>query len=222
MTRGTKQQIDVAENTGHAELVLILEIGRRAPFEHENSQRIFPFMDQLCHIKLACGMGDLTIARARAVHPDIEEAVHALKIEIYPARKLLPRQGKYRTVCAAGIFRRHMRRIEGDGITDIHVLMAVQSLHLPAGRHRHRRIAAVVEAGLREILRHSGNARVQLHAPDAAEQQESLRLLPRQIGPLAGSQRNKIRAVRLRPLMQSGQVFKLKGMSHSTPPCCLL
>ena len=46
------QEINVPENTGETELILIFQITSVAPLEDQNCQQVVSLLNKLCHIKL--------------------------------------------------------------------------------------------------------------------------------------------------------------------------
>ena len=214
MLRGPRQQIHVPEDAGHAELVLTFQIGAHAPLEHQHRQQILPGMHKVGDIELAGGVGDLAVSHPLPVDPDVVKAVYPLKVQIEPPAAKVRVQGKAGAVGAAGVLMGHKGRIVRDGIPHVAVLVFVQPLHLPAGGHRHGGKLPVVKLRPAELLRHGADPVVQLHPPASAEQDESLRGLPRGGRILPGSKGNVVGAVRLHPFVKPGPVLKFMVMPH--------
>ena len=83
-------------------------------------------------------MRNLAVADEASVHPHIETGIHSLKIQVYPGSLLIPVICKSTHIFAAGILVRHIRRIHGERISGISVLMAVIAIILPDSRHLYR------------------------------------------------------------------------------------
>ena len=74
-------------------------------------------------------MGNLAVTNKAAVDPQINAGIDALKIQIIPAVGISnPELGP---VDAAGIIQRDMRRVIGEGVADVGVLVVVIPVHLP-------------------------------------------------------------------------------------------
>ena len=55
------QKIHIPKNTAHPEFILIFKIRTVTPFQHQNCQGIFPFFQEIRHIKFRCHVGYLTV-----------------------------------------------------------------------------------------------------------------------------------------------------------------
>ena len=145
----TVQKIDIAENAAHTEFVLILKIASVTPFHHQNSQRIFALAEQLGHVKLTGGMGNLTVAHKATVHPHIKAGVHTLEIQVSLRSFRVLLIGKIPDISAAGVHHRNIGWIHRERITDIRVLVMVIAVILPDTRHFHlikgSRVIAILE-----------------------------------------------------------------------------
>ena len=137
---GAVQQVDIAEDAAHAELVLILQVATVAPLEHQHRQRIRAVRQHVGHIELARGVRDLRIPDEHAVEPHVEAGIHTLEIQERPRRGGITAMLERMQVHAARIVLRHIRRIERERIVHIRVLMPVDPMVLPDRRHRNRRI----------------------------------------------------------------------------------
>ena len=170
------QQVDLAEDAGEAEIVLILQIATVGPLDDEHGEPVLPADEEIRHVKFARAVADLAVTGKTAVEPDIESAVHAL--EIQKIRLSAVRLGfKRAQIQAAGVVLRHMRRVDGKRIFKVDVVglvvRAVQ-IGLPAPRHTDH-VAGVKRRGdvrLAEILKR----RIPAKAPFAAELLESRRV----------------------------------------------
>ena len=66
------QQIDIPEDPGHSELVLVFQIGPVAPLEDQHGQEIFSLPQQFGNIKLGGVMRHLAVADIGAVQPYVK------------------------------------------------------------------------------------------------------------------------------------------------------
>ena len=131
-----QQQVHIAENAGHPEFVLVFKIAAVAPFHHQHRQHIVAGFDKFGHIKFIRRMGHLAVSDKVTVHPYIVGGVHPLKAEVYPTFGLHPQQLERAQIRAAGVVHRHIRRVVGKRILDVHILVVVVAVHLPHRRHR--------------------------------------------------------------------------------------
>ena len=83
---GPTQDVDIAEDATHAELVLVLQIAAVAPLEHQNGQLVVARPQVVGHIELAGGVRDLAVADQIPVDPEVEAGIHTLEIEQGPGR----------------------------------------------------------------------------------------------------------------------------------------
>ena len=113
----------------------------------------------------------------------------------------------------------HKGRVKRNGIAHIAVLVLVQALGLPAGRHRHLRITAGIKIRLAELLRHSADLVIQLHLPGAVQQNETLRGFSHRLHRvLIRSKGNVVRPVGQNPFVRAGPIFKFMAVFHRIPP----
>ena len=137
---GAVQQVDIAEDAAHTELVLILQIASVAPFEHQHGQGIRTVGQNAGHIEFAGRMRNLRIADERAVQPHVETGIHTLECQERVRRRVVDAMFERIQIHAARVVLWHVRRVKGERIIDIRVLVAVDAVVLPDGRHRNRRI----------------------------------------------------------------------------------
>ena len=137
---GALEQVYVAEDSGIAELILILHIRAIAPLEHENSQAVVALMRLLGDVKLGSGVRNLRISDESTVEPDIERAVNALKVEECARRLRVSRVREVANIHATRIILRHKRRVARVGVVDVGVHMRLAAQVLPHGRHSNRAV----------------------------------------------------------------------------------
>ena len=125
------QKIDVPEDPGEAELVLILQIASVAPLKNKDRQKVVSLLNELRHVELRRVVGDLAVADIGPVQPDIEAGINPLEIQEHARRLGIPVPLKSMEIGPAGIVLRDIGRIKGKRIADIGVLLAVISAHLP-------------------------------------------------------------------------------------------
>ena len=78
---GPGEQINVTENTAHAQLVLILQIAAVAPFHYQNGEKVFTGSHKGGDLEFACAVRYLAVADKFAVNPYIETGINTLKIQ---------------------------------------------------------------------------------------------------------------------------------------------
>ena len=132
---GPLQDIDIPEDAGKAEFVLILQIGSVAPFEDQDRQKVISFPQKTGHVKFRRMMGNLAVSHVSTVQPYIEAGIHPLKIQEGVGRVRVLTPCKVMQVGAAGILLGDVGRIKGKRITDVGILRTVISPQLPAERH---------------------------------------------------------------------------------------
>ena len=132
---GSEKQMHVTENTGHTELILILQIASVAPFQHQNRQLIHSGFGFPCDVKLTGAVGNLAVADKLSVYPYIKAGIHSFKIKVLFLFSLRSTDIKIFDVGAAGILVGYKRRIEGKRIPYIGILFLIKAKHLPAGRY---------------------------------------------------------------------------------------
>ena len=202
------QDVYIPEDARHAQLVLVFKIGAVTPFQHQHIDTVFALAQHVRHVKFGGGMGNLTVSRKRTVDPQVEAAVHALKAQSGLFLRLrLPDEAA--GIQSAGILKGHIRRIKGNGIHDIGVLMAVISMALP---HRRNRDRGFTHGLLNNILRHIQQALIIAEAPLAAEQEKPFRsgTLAAQCR-LPAAKRNEIRMIGQGVDMQMLKTLMISG-----------
>ena len=133
---GALEQVDVAEDAAHAQLVLILGIGAAGPLEHQHVDAVVAVEEVLCDVELAGGVRHAGKAHVGAVDPDEVGGVHALKVQVIGAALALA-QREVALVHGAGVVVGHKGRVVGDGVAHVGVLVGVVPIGLPDGGHRH-------------------------------------------------------------------------------------
>ena len=123
MGLGTRDHIDLTEDAGHAKLVLILQIAAHTPLQDEDGQAIDTRLRVGCDVEFRRGVRDLAEADKFAVYPDVEVTVDAFEIQIAAAPGLFFRQVEVGQIGATRILLGDIRRIVGEGITNIRVLV---------------------------------------------------------------------------------------------------
>ena len=132
MIVGADQQIHIPENTGKAQLVLILQVRSVTPFQNDHGEPVASLVNVFRDVELAAGVGNLAVAGKAAVDPQIVAGVHAVKVQINLLGGGPGVQGKFLHIDAGGIFVRHIGRVEGDGETGVGILVPVIPQNLPA------------------------------------------------------------------------------------------
>ena len=77
-------QVDIPEDSRHAEFVLVLEIASIAPFQDKYGENIFPFLQGISDFKLGKSMGDLAVADIVSVQPDVKTGINTFKLQESP------------------------------------------------------------------------------------------------------------------------------------------
>ncbi len=127
----TVENVDIPENTGHAELVLILKVAAIAPLEYQHGNFILAGLYIWRYIKFGGHMGCLAVPDKCAVDPEIEAGIHSLEIQMLGKAFPVFLQGKLANIQAAGIIMGNIGRIVGKRIAYICILMAIVPLGLP-------------------------------------------------------------------------------------------
>ena len=125
------QQVDITENAVHAEHILIFHVAAIAPFQYEHGQMVGTVLQKLSHIKLAGGMSHLTAPDKLTVEPDIEAGGNALKVQKCTRGSGIFLVSEVVEVSAAGVLFGNIRRISGERIADVGVLVVVVAVVLP-------------------------------------------------------------------------------------------
>ena len=205
------QQIDVAEDARLAELVLILEVAAVAPLQHQHGDGVGALADIGRHVKLGHGMGDLAVTHELAVDPHIEAGIHALEAQ-RSAAGVAGLVVKRAHIQSAGVVHRHIRRIIGERIADVGVLMPVIALGLPDGGHDDF-IPGQLLGG--ELRRQLGKAVKVGKRPDAVQGIKAIRLGAVALDRIAAAgERNKVRALRQRVHMQLVRILMVMQFPH--------
>ena len=116
-------------------------------------------------------MRHLRVAGEFAVYPEVKAGVDAL--EVYVGTPLR-RKFDVAQVESRGVFVRHERRIEGEGVAHVDIGGFVVAVKLPHGRHR-QRLNGQREVRADRLLRHLLRRAVEGEAPFAAERSEKRR-----------------------------------------------
>ena len=230
MARVAAQDVYVAEDAGHAQLVLILKIAAVAPLQHQYAEGVLALMDEFGNIEFTGGMGNLAVAHKAAVQPQIETGVHAFKHDALAAGALvLPVEAAH--IQAAGILRRHMGRIISKGEADICILMTIPSVHLPYGRHRNLIPGDFADKGevifivmrLHDALRQIQHTVKIAEGPCAVQGVKSIRSSPIPFnGKLFAGKGHEIGSVRQGVYMQGFEILMVGWQTHfKLPPIVL-
>ena len=75
-----KHQLNIPENSGKTQLILILQIGSVTPFQNQNRHTVAACFGFAGDFKFAGTVGNLAVTNKFAVDPDIEAGIYALKI----------------------------------------------------------------------------------------------------------------------------------------------
>lgn len=132
-------------------------------------------LQKLRYIKLACGMGDLTVPDKLTVEPDIEAGGNTLKIQKCARGSGIFLVGKVIEVSAAGVFFRNIRWISGERIADVGVLVVVVAVVLPYAGHRDAVKSGGIIAYRVESILQAINAGVVPKLPTAIQKLEAVR-----------------------------------------------
>ena len=219
------QKIDIPEDPGKAELVLVLKVGAVAPLEYKHGQKIVPFLEKIRYIELRRVMGHLAVSHIAPVEPDIETGVHPLKIQECTRRIGVPVPCEIVKVGTAGIVLRHIGRIKRKRITYVGVLGTVVSFELPAERHSLLLppLAGLVVRQEKEIPQVM-NARIKGKAPrTSAQHLQPVGALPvpdRHV--IAGRARNIVSSVRQSISVQYREIFIESWYDQNSNPPFIL
>ena len=113
----TAQHVHIAEDARHAQLVLILQIGPRAPLKHYGLNQVFGLCQKLGDVEFHRRVRDRGIPRKALIDKHIDAAVHAVEVEIvFSALFGHAVDGR---IQPAGIVLEHQRRLKGDRIVVI-------------------------------------------------------------------------------------------------------
>ena len=75
-----KHQLNIPENSGKTQLILILQISSVTPFQNQNRHTVAACFGFAGDFKFAGAVGNLAVTDEFAVDPDIEAGIHAFKI----------------------------------------------------------------------------------------------------------------------------------------------
>ncbi len=197
------QEIQAPENAGHAQLVLVLQVGAVAPFEHGDGQAVFPLRQPVGQVELVGRMADLAVAGEPAVDPEVKAAVHPFEVQVVPHARLFV-QADQAAVDPSGVFLGHIGRVKGEGIIDVGVLVAVVAVVLPDARHRDHvvKLLGIFPA----VLRHVVHAVIVFELPFPVQRDHPGRAGP---GFVPRRERDIVGAVFLRAQVQDGRVLKV-------------
>ena len=118
--------VNVAENSAHAEFVLILEISSAAPFQNNCSYLVFPRRHKRRDIEFRLRMRHGGIADEFSVYEQIKTTVYSVENDIMLSAFF--RDDVIRDVKPARVFLINFRRIERNGIKEIRILIVIESL----------------------------------------------------------------------------------------------
>ena len=132
-----EEQIDLAEDAGGAEHILILEIRPGGIFDNQHTQLVFTGAQLVGHAELGDAVRHFAVADEIAVEPDVEAGGNALKGEHgVLGGKSARTDGEAAAVEAAGIFVRQVRRVAEEGVLGVGVVrLVVAQGVLPRARH---------------------------------------------------------------------------------------
>ena len=74
-------QVNLTENSGKPEEILVLDPAGTAPLVHLHRKPVSPILHKLCELKFRRSEGILIVPNKRAVAPDIEGGLHPLKAD---------------------------------------------------------------------------------------------------------------------------------------------
>ena len=169
------QQVDITENAVHAEHILIFHVTAIAPFQHEDRQMVGAVLQKLRYIELACGMGHLTVPDKLTVEPDIEAGGNTLKIQKCARGGGIFLVGEVVEVSAAGVLFGNIRRISGERIADVGVLVVVVAVVLPHAGDRDAVKSGGIIADLIESILQVINTGVVPKFPASVQKLEAIR-----------------------------------------------
>ena len=209
------QQVDVPEDAGHAELVLVLGIGAAGPLDDQDADLVFAAAELVRDVELRGGVRHGGKARVGAVDPQEEGGIHALKVQV-PALLRGRVERNLAHIQGAGVLSGHKGRVVGDGIAHIGVLVRVVPVRLPDGGHLHGHEVLLAQQGR---LLQRRQALVVAEAPLAREPDHAVGVLavrgrgghPLPIGDVVG-------AVGFRALVQQVRVFQIGEKVHVSSP----
>ena len=211
----TFQKIHVTENTAHTEFILIFKITSVAPLHHQNSQGVFTLPEQLCHIKLTGGMGNLAVTHEASIHPYIETGIHTLKVQVSLRSLWILLIEEIPDISTAGIHYRNIRRIHRERIAGIGILVAVIAVILPDPRHFHLIKSRCVIAIPEKFFLHIINVLKITELPVSGKQLKTVGCLSCLRLKIHGYRsRNIIGTVRHGILVKHVQVFEILWYDH--------
>ena len=144
-----EEEVDLAEDAGHAPHILVFEVCAVGPLEDEDLEGVLPLVDQPGDVDLGGEVGDLRIGREGVVDPDVERGIDALEVQVGLLRLHRGGDREVADVERAGILVRDIRRVDRDRVVDVRVVrdvIAAPEGHLPAHGDGH-----AVEALGREV-----------------------------------------------------------------------
>ena len=145
---GSVQQINIAEDTSHTELVLIFQIASVTPLQDKHCQLIGAFLQFFRHIKFTGGVTNVT-----TIEPDIEAGINTLKVQVNHRSRFIKVELKLADISATRILMRNIRRIKRERVLNIGVLVVIVSVHLPyAGNGHGIKIAGIIFSSVKAVL----------------------------------------------------------------------
>ena len=216
MIFGAEHQIHIPENTAPAELVLILQIAAITELQHQHRDAVAAGTDKFGDIEFTGGMADLIITDKGAVDPQVHAGIHALKVDIDLAGKLIFRQRKVTDIAAAGVVDRHIRRVIAERETVIGIHIPVVAPHLPGRRHidpvKTGHIIAIPIEFLRQII----DPFVITEGPIPVQQQRPVASITGAVskGIRLPAMGNEVGPIRLGVQPENGRIFKIIFHDH--------
>ena len=209
------EEVHIAEDAAHAELVLILQIAAVAPLEHQHRQLVGAVLEVLSDVELAGAVGYLAVTHVPAIQPDVEARVNALEVQEGFGSAGVNLVIELADIGAAGILLGHIGRVEGERVLDVGVLMLIVTVHLPDAGDGDLVVIVYARIGLVEAILQVVDAVVVAEVPHATEQLEAIRAFPVDHqaggavrgGDVVGTKRHGV-------LMENFQVLKVLRYDH--------
>ena len=208
---GTGQQVHIAEDAAHAELILVLGIGSGGPLEDQHADVVIAIDELFGDVKLGGGVRHGGEADVSAVDPYEVGRIHTFKIQVIGhAGDLI--HGELAHIQGAGVLIGNIGRVIGDGVADVGILMVIIAVHLPHGRHLH---GHQVGAGFDHAFLKIGNAVKEAEAPGAGEHGHAVGSGALQnVGGLGRKVGDVVRAVFFRTFVQKVRIFQISLEIH--------
>ena len=213
---GALQDVHIAEDTGGAELILVLQIAAIAPFQDHNGQGVLAFSDGFCDIKLRGGVRNFAVAQECTVQPHIEAGVNTFKVQVGFGCICIAFIHEVVQVGTARILIRNKRRISGERITNVGILMLVITVILPDTGNGNRSPGRGIIVLFKEEILKIVDAFTVLEFPVVVQQLEPIGMLPvfHQVIHSAGC-RDEVRSVGCGAYMMGMQVFVIGRNNHN-------